>query len=89
MVETQRGLCAICGKPPSITRTHWTLVVDHDHVTGKVRGLLCRKCNADLGIFEKMSNLPSVSVYLKKTTAIAALPEINQISALMPVPGGS
>ncbi|WP_073927128.1 endonuclease VII domain-containing protein [Streptomyces sp. CB03911] len=43
MVEEQRGLCLICETPQE------KLVVDHDHQTGKVRGLLCNSCNAALG----------------------------------------
>jgi hypothetical protein len=44
----QGGLCAICGtdKPG---RNHQTLYIDHDHSTGKVRGLLCCDCNLLLG----------------------------------------
>lgn len=34
--------CGICGKPPPDNRR---LDRDHDHVTGKPRGLLCRRCN--------------------------------------------
>jgi hypothetical protein len=47
MLDTQKGLCNICGKP---SRTY--LGVDHDHKTGKIRGLLCAGCNAKLAWFE-------------------------------------
>ena len=42
LVHKQNGLCALCGKAKKLT-------VDHDHTTGRVRGLLCRPCNAALG----------------------------------------
>jgi hypothetical protein len=45
-LKKQKGSCAICHeKFKSDTHTQ----VDHDHKTGKVRGLLCRKCNSILG----------------------------------------
>lgn len=49
MVKAQNGLCAICGNPPSNGRT---LHVDHNHMTGKLRKLLCFRCNGMLGWFE-------------------------------------
>jgi hypothetical protein len=42
----QTGVCAICKRATGATRK---LCVDHDHATGKVRGLLCRPCNDMLG----------------------------------------
>jgi hypothetical protein len=45
LFDKQGGVCAICSTPPSTRR----LAVDHCHDTGKVRGLLCVKCNAGIG----------------------------------------
>lgn len=48
LLRRQHGRCAICrAKPKDGIR----LAVDHDHKTGKVRGLLCKHCNQALGHF--------------------------------------
>ena len=47
LYDSQNGLCAICGKPQSELKE--ALSADHDHVTGKIRGLLCHNCNQFLG----------------------------------------
>lgn len=54
MFETQNGLCAICGQPQTVVNQWGTksLHVDHCHVTGQVRGLLCCNCNIGLGYFK-------------------------------------
>lgn len=41
MLTAQGGKCKICGGSPRSSRLH----VDHDHKTGRVRGLLCWWCN--------------------------------------------
>lgn len=46
LLATQGGVCAICKRPPQGT---FSLHVDHDHRTGRVRGLLCFRCNNALG----------------------------------------
>jgi hypothetical protein len=45
LVAAQGDVCAICEKR-SATQ------VDHDHMTGKVRGVLCLECNAAIGAFK-------------------------------------
>lgn len=47
----QGGGCAICGSEESGRSTTDWLHVDHDHVTGEIRGLLCNRCNVGLGSF--------------------------------------
>jgi len=47
LLKQQQGLCAICQRSCS---SGYKLGVDHDHKTGEVRGLLCTKCNAVLGM---------------------------------------
>jgi hypothetical protein len=49
MLEAQGGGCAICGKAP---RPDISLHIDHDHETGRIRGLLCFTCNNGLGQFQ-------------------------------------
>ena len=51
MVSRQDGKCYICGNKPK------TLCVDHDHVTGQIRKLLCRSCNSVLGLMKNNSEL--------------------------------
>jgi hypothetical protein len=62
----QNGKCAICGAPFDMKQLRF-IVIDHDHVTGKVRGLLCRWCNWGLGQFkDNCFALKSAVKYLKK-----------------------
>lgn len=51
MHRAQKGLCAACKKPEWVKQygTVKRLSVDHCHATGKVRGLLCTRCNRTLG----------------------------------------
>lgn len=51
MLDGQDNRCALC---KSDDPTHWSnqFQVDHDHETGRVRGLLCASCNGGLGLFK-------------------------------------
>jgi hypothetical protein len=61
--KKQEGLCAICRRPQA-KPWHW-LCVDHDHKTGKLRGLTCMRCNTALGWFEALRE--TVLKYLEVT----------------------
>jgi hypothetical protein len=62
----QNGRCAICGK--SQDKLGYTLQVDYDHISGKVRGLLCKKCNLGIGMFgESVENIERAIRYLEKS----------------------
>lgn len=64
MFLKQEGFCAICDKHQSELKKR--LNVDHDHRTGRVRGLLCPKCNKALGLFNDSSEVLDIaSKYLK------------------------
>ena len=65
LLEKQKGCCAICCKVLEEGRdTH----VDHDHKTGKVRGILCRDCNLGIGLLsDSLTLLCRAISYLKQT----------------------
>lgn len=53
-------MCPICGADAP-------LVVDHDHVSGRVRGRICSKCNSGLGFFQDSpTNLERAAEYLRR-----------------------
>lgn len=63
MVEEHNGVCAICQEPPAKTALH----VDHNHITGDIRGLLCRECNLAIGHLKDSTNLLMRAIkYLEK-----------------------
>jgi hypothetical protein len=64
MLAAQGGGCAICGAERSVDGR--TLAVDHCHATGRVRGLLCARCNYALGLIDDRPELlRRAAVYLE------------------------
>lgn len=65
MLEAQAGVCAICGGE-EVKRhrdgTLWALSVDHDHKTGRVRGLLCSACNVGLSNFRESTEALTAAI---------------------------
>lgn len=69
LVTAQGGGCAVCGATKSSNRI-WRLQVDHDHVTGKLRGILCNRCNTALGMVnDDCSLLEKLIAYVKSHAA--------------------
>lgn len=66
MYSNQGGICAIC--PATIERQNKKSHLDHNHITGVFRGLLCKSCNNGLGFFkDDIGILTSAIEYLKRT----------------------
>lgn len=66
MLDAQGGVCDICGSPESGWSTSPFLHVDHDHVTGENRGLLCHQCNIGVGLVENGMPIDALQDYLEK-----------------------
>lgn len=68
MLRAQGGVCAICDKPEWVIQKGKLrmLSVDHDHLTGVVRGLLCSNCNRAIGLLnDDMDTLKKAIHYLQ------------------------
>ena len=75
MLTAQNGVCSICGSPPS----RRNLDVDHNHNTGKVRGLLCHHCNLILAhALDDKNILRNAANYLEKIQTTNILGDMNQ-----------
>jgi hypothetical protein len=73
LLEKQNHRCAICDAVENNVigdRAKWSFAVDHNHVTGKVRGLLCNQCNRAIGMLkDDAALLRKAADYLDKTNA--------------------
>lgn len=64
MIEVQNNECLICNEPAA--------VIDHDHITNEVRGLLCAGCNRGLGGFkDNPESLMRAAAYLVSDNRLA------------------
>jgi hypothetical protein len=65
LLMNQQHSCKICGKEFQLDNPH-DIHVDHDYTTGKVRGLLCQKCNMAIGLFnDDINKLLTAIKYLE------------------------
>jgi len=66
LFELQENRCAICRSPIEFDNSR----IDHNHETGKVRGILCVSCNTGIGLLQDSPEvLESAAKYLKKDNA--------------------
>ena len=61
MLAEQDGHCQLCTMIPN--EKYNNFCVDHDHTTGRIRGILCKFCNSKLGWYENRKE--SIEYYLK------------------------
>jgi hypothetical protein len=79
--EAQDDRCAICGDPGP---QH----LDHDHETGKIRRLLCQRCNQGLGLFRDDPYLLHVAaLYVTGHRQAHAFDELEQLASATPEAG--
>jgi len=74
LYEEQGGKCKICSTPMEKEPKNKVdcACVDHDHKTGKIRGLLCPKCNMAIGLFKDNIELLKIAInYLETNHALA------------------
>lgn len=73
LLEMQGGRCGICGT--TSTGTKGSFCVDHDHDSGRVRGLLCDRCNRGIGLLgDNPDTLRSAARYLDRHERTAEEP---------------
>lgn len=61
LLKQQKGCCEICKNKVNMVSGH----IDHNYKTGKVRGILCKKCNTAIGLFkDNLNNLKKAIEYL-------------------------
>ena len=66
LLDSQQGRCAICRKTPEEANKGRDLYIDHNHITGKVRGLVCQRCNLAVGSIE-YEYINQVQKYLEES----------------------
>lgn len=76
MYVRQEGKCAICRQPETnkLKGSTARLSVDHNHQTGKIRGLLCNLCNTGLGKFKDSCKLlKAAALYVRRDNEVFSI----------------
>lgn len=73
LLAVQKGLCMLCNRPSLNNRR---LDIDHNHVTGVVRGLICNKCNLALGLVNE--NIPTLKKMVRYLNADSKRAKVDQ-----------
>ena len=72
LLKSQGGVCKICHSPSPRRNNQAYMCVDHCHKTGRVRGLLCVKCNVLVGLLETLGPASKITwnamLYLKNSS---------------------
>jgi hypothetical protein len=85
MLVSQSGACAICSVVLATGRGRTGASIDHDHTTGKIRGILCSLCNVMLGDFKDQPGLlASAQSYLQKGVVTGLPPASRPLEAAKP-----
>jgi hypothetical protein len=72
LLDSQGGVCASCGTSDWAKCRYGIPAVDHDHQTGRVRGILCDACNKAAGLLgDNPERAASLAAYLKKQHGLA------------------
>lgn len=81
LLDSQNAVCAICQEP---CHTGRALAVDHCHETGRIRGLLCNRCNQAIGILQDSPhNCLAAAKYLQQTKQIST-PRVDSVGYMSP-----
>ncbi len=65
LIAEQGGRCAACGGDDPRSTNGWAM--DHNHATGKIRGVLCHSCNVSLGLMrESVDAIIGLALYLER-----------------------
>lgn len=66
LLESQNFKCAICSCELDIENNSRDVCIDHSHITSRIRGILCRKCNSGLGAFkDSLSVIEKAMQYIR------------------------
>lgn len=76
ILAAQKGLCATCGSSTPGSSHAKNFCIDHNHVTGQIRGLLCVPCNTALGLInDRIEVLGEMISYVKNGGTIGGSAE--------------
>jgi len=69
-----QGRCGVCSVElePLKAKNYRLVHIDHDHATGRVRGIVCHRCNQRLAAIDDSDWLEKAQIYIKRTSGASS-----------------